>query len=392
MNSLFLTRHLSFVGLVFALSACGREREPEPEPSAPRLAPPPPLLRTGFQPTRVSESKAPRSAPSGMVWIPGGEYSMGSSDPTLGGHCHEPMDDARPIHRVSVSGFFMDRTEVTNRSFAEFVERDGVRDARREDPDRRRSCRECPKPIECPVRRCSRRLPGTAYGSISHSPGGASCAARAGSTREGPLSTIEGREEHPVVHMRLLRRGRLRALGGEGSARPKRSGSTRRAAGDTGKLYPWGDELTPEAASSPTPTRARSRSRQSTALGRLRGQRAGAVRSRRTLTASTTWPATSGSGRATGTAPTSTSDKLARGVVRDPRGPEHELRSQRSPRRRSACSERLVPVHERLLHALHGRYSGQGRAQFSGGARRVSLRAARSGRVTRLTTPTCRAR
>jgi len=34
---------------------------------------------------------------------------------------HESMNDARPVHRVHVSGFFMDATEVTNKEFAAFV-------------------------------------------------------------------------------------------------------------------------------------------------------------------------------------------------------------------------------------------------------------------------------
>ncbi|HEV3416733.1 MAG TPA: formylglycine-generating enzyme family protein [Pirellulales bacterium] len=61
-------------------------------------------------------------APEGMVWIPGGEFSMGCTDPTLcvdGGH--ETMPDARPIHRVFVDGFWMDKTDVTNEQFAKFV-------------------------------------------------------------------------------------------------------------------------------------------------------------------------------------------------------------------------------------------------------------------------------
>ena len=41
-----------------------------------------------------------------MVYIPGGEFSMGSLDPTemvCGGD--QPMDDARPLHRVYVDPF-----------------------------------------------------------------------------------------------------------------------------------------------------------------------------------------------------------------------------------------------------------------------------------------------
>jgi formylglycine-generating enzyme len=61
-----------------------------------------------------------------MVWIPGGEFDMGSEDPTsmvCGGP--DRMADARPIHRVYVDGFWMDSTEVTNEEFAKFVDATG---------------------------------------------------------------------------------------------------------------------------------------------------------------------------------------------------------------------------------------------------------------------------
>ena len=57
-----------------------------------------------------------------MVWIPGGEFSMGSEDPTseiCGGP--DAMPDARPIHRVYVDAFWMDANEVTNAQYARFV-------------------------------------------------------------------------------------------------------------------------------------------------------------------------------------------------------------------------------------------------------------------------------
>jgi sulfatase modifying factor 1 len=64
----------------------------------------------------------PAAGVEGMVWIPGGEFSMGTDDPTdmvCGGP--DSMPDARPIHRVYVDGFWMDATEVTNDQFQKFV-------------------------------------------------------------------------------------------------------------------------------------------------------------------------------------------------------------------------------------------------------------------------------
>ena len=76
------------------------------------------IAETGAQTTRAS-------APEGMVWIPGGEFSMGAA--TSGHGSHEPMasNDAGPIHRVRVDGFWMDATTVTNEQFAKFAKATG---------------------------------------------------------------------------------------------------------------------------------------------------------------------------------------------------------------------------------------------------------------------------
>jgi formylglycine-generating enzyme len=55
--------------------------------------------------------------PDGMVWIPGGEFWMGSDFPMF--------RDARPVHLVHVDGFFMDKTEVRNEQFERFVKATG---------------------------------------------------------------------------------------------------------------------------------------------------------------------------------------------------------------------------------------------------------------------------
>src|SRR5437762_7418277 len=90
----------------------------------------PPLARwvdaqeasSAFEPTLPNKTRAPGKAPGGMVWIPGGEFSMGAAVNGEGGH-EMPMasNDAGPIHRVRVDGFWMDTTAVTNEQFEKFV-------------------------------------------------------------------------------------------------------------------------------------------------------------------------------------------------------------------------------------------------------------------------------
>ena len=84
--------------------------------------------KTAFLPTVANKTSAPGPAPEGMAWIPGGEFSMGSEDPTslsCGGK--NPMADARPVIRVAVDAFWMDKTEVTNAQFAAFVAATGYK-------------------------------------------------------------------------------------------------------------------------------------------------------------------------------------------------------------------------------------------------------------------------
>ncbi|MDP5230464.1 MAG: SUMF1/EgtB/PvdO family nonheme iron enzyme [Cellulophaga sp.] len=54
--------------------------------------------------------------PEGMVWIPGGEFQQGAVSQDKMAMSHE-----KPAHLVSVDGFFMDITEVTNAQFKKFI-------------------------------------------------------------------------------------------------------------------------------------------------------------------------------------------------------------------------------------------------------------------------------
>ena len=51
-----------------------------------------------------------------MIWIPGGTFRMGSED---------FYPEERPVHEVTVDGFWMDRYIVTNEQFARFVAETG---------------------------------------------------------------------------------------------------------------------------------------------------------------------------------------------------------------------------------------------------------------------------
>ncbi|CAL1518670.1 formylglycine-generating enzyme family protein [Chitinophaga sp. MM2321] len=60
----------------------------------------------------------PGKAPDGMVWIGGGEFMMGTND-------KRAYEQERPAHPVQVNGFWMDKTEVTNKAFKVFIDATG---------------------------------------------------------------------------------------------------------------------------------------------------------------------------------------------------------------------------------------------------------------------------
>jgi len=66
--------------------------------------------------------------PKGMVWVPRGEFLMGSDHKLA-------QRNERPAHKVRVRGFWMDQTHVTNAQFAEFVKATGYVTTAERKPD-----------------------------------------------------------------------------------------------------------------------------------------------------------------------------------------------------------------------------------------------------------------
>ena len=147
-------------------------------------------------PEQVNAGAVPTSAISSadtndMVWIAGGTFAMGSE---------KGQTDEKPVHEVTVDGFWMDRTEVTNEQFEKFVKATGYITTAEKKPD--------PKdfpgvPLESLV-----------AGSIVFSPPPGENVplnnhmiwweyVHGANWRhpQGPDSSIKGIENHPVVHV-----------------------------------------------------------------------------------------------------------------------------------------------------------------------------------------------
>lgn len=142
----------------------------------------------------------PGQTTAGMKFIPGGEFIMGSEDDLA-------WPDEKPRHKVKVSPFWMDETEVTNAQFKEFTDATGYLTTAERAPDLREIMKQVPPGTPPPPKEML--VPGALafvapkdevdLGSVSNwwkwMPGA--------SWRhpEGPGSDISGRMNHPVVHV-----------------------------------------------------------------------------------------------------------------------------------------------------------------------------------------------
>lgn len=180
----------------------------------------------------ASEIKEGKSDTTGMVWISGGRYLMGSDE----------FEDSRPIHEVTVDGFYMDSHEVTNAQFAAFVAATNYK-----------TVAERPlNPADYPGVPADKLVPGSAVFTPtptavslenplqwwSYEPGAY------WAKPEGKNSNIKGRESFPVVHVSYEDAAAYAKWAGkrlpteaewEYAARAGRSNST----------YYWGKDLKP---------------------------------------------------------------------------------------------------------------------------------------------------
>lgn len=171
---------------------------------------------------------------------------MGAADPTGSDHNHVGMqatEDARPIHRVHVDAFWMDRTEVTNFEFERFVT-----------ATKYVTTAEKPvSPEEYPNSTPDMRAPGSAVFSAPDKPVPLNnhlqwwVWKKGANWRhpEGPSSSIKGREQHPVVHVSYADAENFCKWAGKKIPTEAEWEFAARG-GLSGKAYVWGDEFKPD--------------------------------------------------------------------------------------------------------------------------------------------------
>jgi formylglycine-generating enzyme required for sulfatase activity len=158
-------------------------------------------LPSRFQTASLVTSIIPAAGDyKGMVKVQGGTYEMGGDN-------EDALPDEYPKHKVSVKSFWMDETEVTNAQFAAFVKATGYITTAEKAPDwevlKKELPEGTPKPPDSVLVAASlvfsspkEEVPLNDYsqwwvwkkGASWHHP-------------EGPGSSIEGKDNYPVVHV-----------------------------------------------------------------------------------------------------------------------------------------------------------------------------------------------
>lgn len=198
-----------------------------------------------FAPSPLKEAKGTAAAPANpnhenMVWINTDSFQMGGDNP-------QASADEYPKHKVTVNGFWMDATEVTNAQFRKFTEATGYITTAEQKPDWEELKKQVPpgtpkphdsllvaaslvfKPAKNPV-------PLNDYAQWWIWEKGADW-----KHPHGPKSNINGKDNYPVVHVSYF--DAIAYCKWAGKRLPTEAEWELAArAGLKNKIYPWGDE------------------------------------------------------------------------------------------------------------------------------------------------------
>jgi sulfatase modifying factor 1 len=200
------------------------------------------ILLASCQDKKEPKEGSQKAAPAGMVWIAGGEFSMGTNE-------EESYEHERPAHRVRIDGFWMDESEVTNQQFKEFVEATSYVTVAERKPEWESLKDQLPPDAVRPDE--GKLVPGSlvftpplyAVSLNDYSQWWSYVPGADWRHPEGPGSSIDGRMNHPVVHVSYD--DALAYCEWAGKRLPTEAEWEFASRGGTdGQRYPWGEEFT----------------------------------------------------------------------------------------------------------------------------------------------------
>ncbi len=195
-------------------------------------------------PDRQEVTTPPEDGPEGMVWIPGGTYLAGNDGSEASVH-------EGPAHTVQIDGFWMDETEVTNAQFREFVEETGYVTIAERPIDweeiKKNVPPGTPKPADSILQPGSMVFspPDYPVSLNDYSQWWAWVIGANWRHPYGPESSIEGKDNFPVVHIAYEDAVAYADWAGKRLPTEAEFEFAARNA-KSGAAFAWGDELTPQ--------------------------------------------------------------------------------------------------------------------------------------------------
>lgn len=182
--------------------------------------------------------------PEGMIWIPGGEFTMGTDDA-------QSMSNERPAHRVRLDGFWIDITPVTNSQFREFVKATGYVTIAEKPVDWEELKKQVPPGTPKPTEEMLKP------GSLVFTPPDHPVDLRNMSNwwtwttganwqhPQGPASTIDGKDDYPVTQVAWDDAVAYAKWAGKRLPTEAEWEYAARGRASTNTRYTWGDDVRP---------------------------------------------------------------------------------------------------------------------------------------------------